>query len=178
MVNDPIKHVVVLMLENQSFDRMIGLTPGVDGVDPQAPRSNPNSVTGQPVPQNLSTQARMDFDPPHDYDDVVAQIDGPGGPCMGFVDAFLKNHSKGFPFTEWACIYFRGADRPADILGVPRCGRDCARSGGFSGGEWHVRINWEDDGSSGQTRRDDRNPAGERGQYAGVSQLRSGQRCR
>jgi phospholipase C len=93
---DPIQHVVVLMLENQSFDRMVGLTPGVDGVDSLNPRSNPNSVTGQPVKQNLSTQPRMDFDPPHDYDDVIAQMNGSGGvACSGFVDAFLKASPKG-----------------------------------------------------------------------------------
>src|ERR1700741_208154 len=29
-----IEHIVVLMLENSSFDRMLGSVPGVDGVDP------------------------------------------------------------------------------------------------------------------------------------------------
>ncbi len=110
MADDPIKHVVVLMLENQSFDRMIGLTPGVDGVDPQALRSNPDS-TGQPVAQNLSTQARMDFDPPHNYDDVVAQIDGPAGPCTGFVGSFLKNAPKGNPSEIMA--YYDSAYLPS-----------------------------------------------------------------
>ncbi|MBT9332147.1 alkaline phosphatase family protein [Paracidobacterium acidisoli] len=92
---DPIEHVIVLMLENQSFDRMVGLTPDVDGVNPQALHSNPDSITGQPVLQNLSTQPRMDFDPPHDYDDVITQIQGTGQPCSGFVNAFLRNNPKG-----------------------------------------------------------------------------------
>jgi phospholipase C len=97
MAADPIEHVVVLMLENQSFDRMTGLIPGVDGVDVGKLRSNPNSATGLPVVQNASSQARMDFDPPHDYDDVVSQIAGTGVPCSGFVDAFIRNHSTGDP---------------------------------------------------------------------------------
>ncbi|MCU1252469.1 MAG: phospholipase, partial [Edaphobacter sp.] len=37
-----IDHVVVLMLENNSLDRMLGWMPGVDGVDGANPRSNPN----------------------------------------------------------------------------------------------------------------------------------------
>ena len=97
MAADPIKHVVVLMLENQSFDRMVGLIPGVDGVDVAHLRSNPDSLTSAAILQNSSTQARMDFDPPHDYDDVIAQIEGTGVPCSGFVNAFLKHHSTGKP---------------------------------------------------------------------------------
>src|SRR5579862_7031555 len=97
MPADPIRHVVVLMLENQSFDHMVGLVPGVDGVNPAAPRSNPNTAAGTTVLQNPSSQARMDFDPPHDFDDVMQQIDGTGVPCSGFVDAFLKNHPTGNP---------------------------------------------------------------------------------
>jgi phospholipase C len=95
MAFDPIEHVVVLMLENQSFDRMVGLIPGVDGVDTQNLRSNTNSATGIAVIQNPSSQPRMDFDAPHDYDDVIAQIADRGVACGGFVDAFLKNHPQG-----------------------------------------------------------------------------------
>src|SRR6478672_10182239 len=40
---DPIDHIVVLMLENRSFDQMLGdfqrLYPTLDGIDPSAPRS-------------------------------------------------------------------------------------------------------------------------------------------
>ncbi len=64
---------------------MIGLTPGVDGVDPQALRSNPDS-TGQLVAQNLSTQAGWTLIHLTTTIDVVAQIDGPAGPSYeGFV---------------------------------------------------------------------------------------------
>lgn len=97
MPTDPIKHVVVLMLENQSFDRMVGLIPGVDGVDIGNLRSNPNTAAGNQVIQNPSSQPRMDFDPPHDYDDVIDQITDTGVACAGFVDAFLKNHPSGNP---------------------------------------------------------------------------------
>lgn len=107
MTPDPIQHIVVLMLENQSFDRMAGLVPGVDGVNPGSLRSNPNSTAQTIVVQNPSSQARMDFDPPHDYADVVAQIAGANGPCSGFVDAFIKNHATGNP-AEIMAFYDKG----------------------------------------------------------------------
>jgi phospholipase C len=49
---DPIEHVVVLMLENQFFDRMVGLVPGVDGVNLSNLRTNPNTAAGTQVAQN------------------------------------------------------------------------------------------------------------------------------
>jgi phospholipase C len=42
----PIKHLVVLMLENRSFDHMLGLLPGVNGLDPNW--ANPLSAEGPP----------------------------------------------------------------------------------------------------------------------------------
>lgn len=110
-MSDLIQHVIVLMLENQSFDRMVGLTHGVDGVNPQALRTNPDSISGQLISQNLSTQPRMDFDPPHDYDDVIAQIQGTSEPCSGFVNAFIKDHPKGSPSEVMA--YYDSAYLPS-----------------------------------------------------------------
>jgi phospholipase C len=43
---DPIKHVVVLMMENHSFDQIVGWTkslhPNLEGVDANNPKSNAN----------------------------------------------------------------------------------------------------------------------------------------
>ena len=97
---DPIQHVVVLVLENQSFDRLVGLTPGVDGVNPLALRSNPDTLHHTQVQQNPAATAtdykpaHMDHDPKHDYQDVRQQI---GSGCAGFVDNFLHNYPKGNP---------------------------------------------------------------------------------
>lgn len=45
--SDPIRHVVVLILENRAFDQMLGcikqLYPELDGVDPLSPRVNEDS---------------------------------------------------------------------------------------------------------------------------------------
>jgi phospholipase C len=52
--NNPIEHVVVLMLENRSFDQMLvdfqRMYPNLDGIDPAAPRRS-NVVGGQTYEQ-------------------------------------------------------------------------------------------------------------------------------
>jgi phospholipase C len=49
MPTDPIKHVVVLMLENHSFDQMLGALqeefPDLEGVDPANPGTNEGDGT-------------------------------------------------------------------------------------------------------------------------------------
>ena len=59
-MNDPIRHVVVLMLENNSFDRMLGcmkgLYPDLEGVDAaMEPLTNPDF----PDPTHLFGQLRV-----------------------------------------------------------------------------------------------------------------------
>jgi hypothetical protein len=85
-------------------------------------------------------------------------------------------HSDGIPFPASAHLYLAGANRLTNIFGVPRRGGDHARSSGFTGGERYVGINCEDNSSPGQARRNDRGIETERSQYAGVPQLRCGQR--
>jgi phospholipase C len=90
---DHIEHVVVLMLENSSFDRMLGAVPGVDGIDLVNLRENPDYPSGQPVPARTTAARVMSPDPEHDLDDVLDQIHGP---CLGFVRDFAQH----YPQTE------------------------------------------------------------------------------
>lgn len=91
---DPIRHVVVLMLENRSFDHMLGglasLVPGLDGVDPTAPGSNIDPLTAEPVVQQPIAKAFVskDFKLPHEFVDVTAQIDD--GRMAEFVASFVN----------------------------------------------------------------------------------------
>ena len=52
-MSDEIKHVVVLMLENRSFDQMLGcmraISSGIDGVDPSHPLYNPDLPSTNPA---------------------------------------------------------------------------------------------------------------------------------
>jgi phospholipase C len=88
---DPIEHVVVLMLENSSFDRMLGSIPGVDGIDPQHLKTNPDYPSKAPVAQRPTEARSMPSDPEHELDDVLDQIDGP---CTGFVRDFAQHYPQ------------------------------------------------------------------------------------
>jgi phospholipase C len=86
VASDPIKHVVVLMLENHSFDQMLGCMQEVysdlDGVDASNPKSN-SGVKQAPVAKMI-----VDPDPKHEYADVIFQIDNQ---CGNFVADYRKS---------------------------------------------------------------------------------------
>jgi phospholipase C len=88
---DPIEHVVVLMMENSSFDRMLGAIPGVDGVDPANPETNPDFPDTALVTQQATEARNIPDDPEHDLDDVLDQI---SGPCEGFVRDFAQHYPQ------------------------------------------------------------------------------------
>jgi phospholipase C len=62
---DPVKHVVLLMFENHSFDQMLGCLKEVyselDGVDPKKPRVN--QADGKEFRQAVTTERQMILDP-------------------------------------------------------------------------------------------------------------------
>ncbi len=90
----PIEHVVVLMMENASFDRMLGcmaeVHPGLDGVDPRHPRSNHDPDGGEPVAQAPTRARNIERDPKHFLPNGLAQLDG--GTNRGFVADFARTH--------------------------------------------------------------------------------------
>src|SRR5687767_9392508 len=81
----PIKHVVVLMMENRSFDHLLGhLDQGfIAALDPERdsnPR-DPHDPNSERVP--VFWQERFDdvpADPGHGYRDVMMQLTGRAGP--------------------------------------------------------------------------------------------------
>ena len=66
---DPFRHVVLLMLENRSFDHMLGalqgVMPGLDGVPPSGPPRINRDMAGVPFEQRLGAAKVVDPDPPH-----------------------------------------------------------------------------------------------------------------
>ena len=95
----PIDHVVVLMMENACFDRMIGcmaeVHPGLDGVAPAHPRSNPDGLDGAPVFQGPTTTRTIARDPKHFLPNSLAQL--AGGTNQGFVTDFVHTHPTSTP---------------------------------------------------------------------------------
>ena len=95
-----IKHLVVLMMENRSFDHMLGFmkspTYGIDGVD--GTQLNRDS-TGEPVTVNKNAQPTGDLpaDPSHDFEDVMEQMFGTQTPQPGqqpAMSGFVQNYER------------------------------------------------------------------------------------
>ena len=74
---DQLQHIVVLMMENRSFDHMLGSLPGIGGIDDAGAYINPDT-NGNPVkPQPLAEfQAQLQPDPDHHFPAVDLQIFG------------------------------------------------------------------------------------------------------
>jgi phospholipase C len=90
--NDPIKHVVLLLLENRSFDQMLGCFqedyPNLEGIDANAPaRVNSDGTKDY---QQLPTKAeQMPVDPRHETDHVLKQLaNGNSGFVQDLVDFY------------------------------------------------------------------------------------------
>src|SRR6185437_5456294 len=103
---DNLKHIVVLMMENRSFDHMLGALKQQDGrIDgltgtESNPDSNGNPATVQPLAE---FQGQLDPDPDHHFPAVDLQIFGDDGKrtanMQGFVKSYFHqredvNHSK------------------------------------------------------------------------------------
>ena len=94
---EPIKHIVVLMLENRSFDHMLGYLAIGEPIDDRHElpvkveglgRGRANTYGGKsytPKPLPESALLRKDLDPPHDACSVERQIADEMG---GFVAAY------------------------------------------------------------------------------------------
>ena len=74
-----IKHIVVLMLENRSFDHMLGFmqsdTYNIDGVDAHNPPTNPMSLHDSTlVPATPDAPFVLPFDAGHSVPDTNLQL--------------------------------------------------------------------------------------------------------
>jgi phospholipase C len=89
---DPIRHVVVLALENHSFDQMLGcmkeIYPDLDGVNAQNPGVNRDDK-GKEFFQLSTTERQMLLDPHHEVDHVATQLANQNG---GFVLDFVQSY--------------------------------------------------------------------------------------
>jgi phospholipase C len=88
---DRVNHVIVLILENRSFDHMLGdlqqVYPNLSGVNRIKPGTN--IYNGISYPQDRGASRFVTNDPKHEYEHVLKQISANNG---GFVRDFAEAH--------------------------------------------------------------------------------------
>jgi phospholipase C len=110
---DPIKHVIVLMLENRSFDQMLGalqkVYPDLDGAEAGGPPRVNVDPEGNRVAQMPRADRKMKGDPKHELPNALNQLSDDMG-------NFVKDYASAYPSSdrhEWEQVmaYF-----PPDAL--------------------------------------------------------------
>ena len=122
--SDPIRHVVVLMLENRSFDHMLGgfqaIDPQVDGIDPATPARENRTSTGHVARQQPGALDVLPdgLDPKHELTDTLEQLGAAATPMSGFVENFRKANPAASPDRlDQVMAYFPfGTDESQDSL--------------------------------------------------------------
>jgi len=90
--NDPIEHVIVLTLENRSFDHMLGachaFKSDIEGVSPE--KTNTNKYLRKSFPQVAGAARLVIEDPRHETPHVLAQLQDDNG-------GFVKDYATAYP---------------------------------------------------------------------------------
>src|SRR3954452_24334449 len=122
-----VEHIVVLQLENRSFDHMLGylalpanaIAPhagefdvDVNGLDGSTNSYGGTTYGAEPLDEDAFDEARLD--PPHDPDEVRRQI--AGGAMSGFVESWAgklgKKHGPSGPLGALKRLFGRGGSGP------------------------------------------------------------------
>jgi phospholipase C len=93
----PIEHVIVLMLENRSYDHMLGYLPnGHELTGDEFNRVEPSNLASEQVPVSNRSGYITAVDPAHDFVSVEKQLYGKSGyivnpaPMNGFVAVYME----------------------------------------------------------------------------------------
>jgi phospholipase C len=118
-----VEHVFVLMLENRSFDHLLGFS-GMTGTDAQSGQptaltglngSQSNGYNGLTFPVSQPADWTMPLDPGHEFTDVLVQLCGPGAvyppggdyppvTSAGFVDSYAATGGSTNPGEIMKCF--------------------------------------------------------------------------
>jgi len=117
---DNLKHIVVLMMENRSFDHMLGSLKAVDaridGVTGQLSNPDTTGASVKPLPQ-AEFQGQLDPDPDHHFPAVDLQIFGGdtsaarAANMQGFVKSYF-NQRGDVGHSQKIMYYFAQSDLP------------------------------------------------------------------
>ena len=136
----PLDHIVVLALENHSFDRVLGnlfaYRPDGGGIGTENPPTRAQTIDDKTTtpPTSYTQQAiaarEVKLDPGHDLDNVLRQM---AGPCLGFVTDFATQYptSSRDDRQEIMGVYPRGGLPVMQSLGMSplRLSQICTSSG-------------------------------------------------
>ena len=91
MAEDPIKHIIVLMLENRSFDHILGGTQKMRGT---YDLSGINKYNGKRYTQQPGAARQVANDPVHETTDVLLQLGATSNapPNGGFVQSYAQKY--------------------------------------------------------------------------------------
>ena len=96
----PIEHVIVLALENRSFDHMLGFMdhpdPSFDGLSRGGPYTNPGWDGAPPVEATASAKPVLPVDPDHSHDAVMEQlaVQGTGASRRATNQGFVTSYER------------------------------------------------------------------------------------
>jgi phospholipase C len=90
----PIEHVIVLMLENRSFDHVLGDCPKVKSKTGHAPNGR-NQYGGKGYPQQPGAARTIADDPLHDLPNVMVQLGGYGSNKVN--GGFVLDYARQYP---------------------------------------------------------------------------------
>jgi phospholipase C len=113
---DKLQHIVVLMMENRSFDHMLGslkaVNPAIDGYVNGDPFTNPDAANNPVKPQaKAEFQAQLQPDPDHHFPAVDLQIyggdksDNRKPNMQGFVKSYF-NQQRDAAHSQMIMYYF------------------------------------------------------------------------
>ncbi len=111
--SDPIRHVLLLMLENRSFDQMLGcfkaVYPDLVGVDPASPGQNADSDGRIYRQAPTALRQMLKWDPHHEVEHVADQLaNGNAG--------FVRDFSAAYPDSTLAARQQIMSYYPLDFL--------------------------------------------------------------
>ncbi len=166
-MSGPISRVVVLMMENHSFDHLLGWLPGIGRLNEQCSNPlDPGDPASERVPVSRGAEFRTDPCPDHGLADVNIQIFGTEVPekeqlpsMEGFVSNYVsprpeKNRKPGDAKTLMGCYSPEQLPVIATLAkefvvcthwfasvpgptGPNRLFVNCATSGGYAGDAWY-----------------------------------------
>ena len=113
---DKLKHIVVLMMENRSFDHMLGslksVNPRIDGLTGTETNPDPTSTQNQVAVQPLAEfQSQLQPDPDHSFPGVDLQVFGGDTTAnrlpnmQGFVKSYF-NQQRDLRHAQYVMYYF------------------------------------------------------------------------